>query len=50
MSYTPPRLRPYQIQLINDLYRKLNEGHKRVAIVAGTGAGKTVISGQRARE
>ncbi len=42
----PPQLRPYQIDLINDLYRKLNEGHKRVAIVAGTGAGKTVISGQ----
>lgn len=42
----PPQLRPYQVQLINDLYRKLNEGHKRVAIIAGTGAGKTVISGQ----
>jgi len=42
----PPQLRPYQVDLINDLYRKLNEGHKRVAIVAGTGAGKTVISGQ----
>jgi superfamily II DNA or RNA helicase len=46
MSQAPPKLRPYQVQLINDLYRKLNEGHKRVAIVAGTGAGKTVISGQ----
>ena len=46
MSQSPPKLRPYQVQLINDLYRKLNEGHKRVAIVAGTGAGKTVISGQ----
>ena len=42
----PPQLRPYQVEIINDLYRKLNEGHKRVAIVAGTGAGKTVISGQ----
>ncbi len=42
----PPQLRPYQVDLINDLYRKLNEGHKRVAIIAGTGAGKTVISGQ----
>ncbi|MEB3288957.1 MAG: DEAD/DEAH box helicase family protein [Leptolyngbya sp.] len=46
MSAVPPKLRPYQVELINDLYRKLNEGHKRVAIVAGTGAGKTVISGQ----
>lgn len=43
---SPPQLRPYQVELINDLYRKLNEGHKKVAIVAGTGAGKTVISGQ----
>ena len=42
----PPQLRPYQVELINDLYRQLNQGHRRVAIVAGTGAGKTVISGQ----
>ncbi|MEO1095674.1 MAG: DEAD/DEAH box helicase [Cyanobacteria bacterium J06638_28] len=41
-----PKLRPYQVNLINDLYRKLNEGHTKVAIIAGTGAGKTVISGQ----
>ncbi|MEO1622503.1 MAG: DEAD/DEAH box helicase [Cyanobacteria bacterium J06632_3] len=42
----PPRLRPYQVQLVNDLYRELNEGYKRVAVIAGTGAGKTIISGQ----
>ncbi|MEM1292932.1 MAG: DEAD/DEAH box helicase [Cyanobacteria bacterium P01_H01_bin.162] len=42
----PPRLRPYQVELINDLYRKVNEGHSKIAIIAGTGAGKTVISGQ----
>ncbi len=42
----PPQLRPYQVNLVNDLYRTLNEGHKRVAIIAGTGAGKTIISGQ----
>ncbi len=41
-----PTLRPYQVGLINDLYRELNEGHQRIAIVAGTGAGKTIISGQ----
>ncbi len=41
-----PKLRPYQVELINDLYRELNEGYKRVAIIAGTGAGKTIISGQ----
>ncbi|MGD1898405.1 MAG: DEAD/DEAH box helicase [Phormidesmis sp.] len=42
----PPKLRPYQVALINDLYCELNEGYKRVAIIAGTGAGKTIISGQ----
>ncbi|WP_204139024.1 DEAD/DEAH box helicase [Halomicronema sp. CCY15110] len=41
-----PRLRPYQVELINDLYRQINEGHTKIAIIAGTGAGKTVISGQ----
>jgi superfamily II DNA or RNA helicase len=43
---SPPQLRPYQAQLIKDLYEKLAAGHRRVAIIAGTGAGKTVISGQ----
>ncbi|MGJ3246291.1 MAG: DEAD/DEAH box helicase [Elainellaceae cyanobacterium] len=42
----PPTLRPYQVQLINDLYRTINQGYRRIAIVAGTGAGKTVIGGQ----
>jgi DNA repair protein RadD len=42
----PPTLRPYQIQLIKDLYIKLGQGYKRVAVIAGTGAGKTVIGGQ----
>jgi superfamily II DNA or RNA helicase len=36
----PPQLRPYQVELINALYRKLNEGHRKVAIIAGTGAGR----------
>ena len=39
----PPKLRPYQVALVNDLYRELNEGYKRVAIIAGTGGGKTVF-------
>ncbi|MCU0570543.1 MAG: DEAD/DEAH box helicase family protein [Oculatellaceae cyanobacterium Prado106] len=42
----PPSLRPYQNQLIKDLYIKLGEGHRRIAIIAGTGAGKTVIGGK----
>ena len=43
---SPPKLRPYQAELVKDLYEELNAGHKRVAIIAGTGAGKTIISGQ----
>ncbi len=42
----PPTLRPYQLQLIKDLYNKLSQGYRRVAVIAGTGAGKTVIAGQ----
>jgi superfamily II DNA or RNA helicase len=42
----PPTLRPYQIKLIQDLYAKLGQGHRRVAVIAGTGAGKTLIAGQ----
>lgn len=41
-----PKLRPYQVQLIKDLYDTLGEGYKRVAVIAGTGAGKTIIAGQ----
>lgn len=42
----PPTLRPYQSRVIKDLYIKLSQGHRRVAIIAGTGAGKTVIGGK----
>jgi superfamily II DNA or RNA helicase len=42
----PPTLRPYQVQLIKDLYETLGQGESRVAVIAGTGAGKTVIAGQ----
>ncbi|NJP11310.1 MAG: DEAD/DEAH box helicase [Leptolyngbyaceae cyanobacterium RU_5_1] len=42
----PPTLRPYQLKLIKDLYTTLGQGYKRVAIIAGTGAGKTVIGGK----
>ena len=45
-KHSPPKLRPYQEEVIKDLYKELNAGRKRVAIVAGTGAGKTIISGQ----
>jgi superfamily II DNA or RNA helicase len=45
-SSSPPKLRPYQVQLVKDLYARLAAGDKRVAVIAGTGAGKTVIAGQ----
>ena len=45
-SLQRPVLRSYQNQLIKDLYVKLAQGHRRVAIIAGTGAGKTVIGGK----
>ncbi len=41
-----PTLRPYQTKLIKDLYIKLGQGYRQVAIIAGTGAGKTVIGGK----
>lgn len=43
---TPPQLRPYQADVINGVYAKVREGFRRIVIIAGTGAGKTVISGQ----
>lgn len=43
---SPLKLRPYQTQLITDLYQAINQGYRRIAIIAGTGAGKTVIGGQ----
>jgi superfamily II DNA or RNA helicase len=46
VKLSPPTLRPYQTQLVKDLYTKLGEGYRRVAIIAGTGAGKTVIGGK----
>ena len=42
----PPKLRPYQAQVVNDVYAKIRNGRRKVVIIAGTGAGKTVISGQ----
>ena len=45
-SLSPPSLRPYQTLLIKDLYTKLGQGYRKVAIIAGTGAGKTVIGGK----
>jgi superfamily II DNA or RNA helicase len=41
-----PTLRPYQLKVVKEVYEKLSQGYRRVAIVAGTGAGKTVIAGQ----
>ncbi len=40
-----PQLRDYQIQVISELYKHINKKHRRILIVAPTGAGKTVIAG-----
>ena len=42
----PPTLRPYQIQVISDVYKQIRQGIKRILIFAPTGAGKTIISAQ----
>ncbi|KKJ00607.1 helicase SNF2 [Prochlorothrix hollandica PCC 9006 = CALU 1027] len=41
-----PQLRPYQADLVSALKHKVRDGFQRIVIIAGTGAGKTVISGQ----
>ena len=40
----PPVLRDYQIGFIEDIYKAIEEGHKRILGVSGTGSGKTVIA------
>ena len=35
------QLRPYQLQVKKDLYSRIREGHSKILLVAGTGAGKT---------
>ncbi|NES64194.1 MAG: DEAD/DEAH box helicase, partial [Okeania sp. SIO2D1] len=39
-----PQLRDYQLQVIDDLYQFIKHNHRRILIVAPTGAGKTVIA------
>ena len=41
-----PKLRPYQQQVIHELYAYIRSGVKRVLILAPTGSGKTLISAQ----
>ena len=38
-----PMLRPYQQQVICDLYARIRQGVKRVLLFAPTGSGKTVV-------
>jgi superfamily II DNA or RNA helicase len=40
---TAPVLRPYQDDVIGRVYQHIESGHRRLIIVAPTGAGKTVI-------
>lgn len=41
-----PKLRPYQIQFIREVYDQIRAGSKRILGVAPTGAGKTCIAAQ----
>ena len=43
-------LRPYQQQLINDLYTSIRSGNNSVVAVLGCGGGKSVIQGSIARQ
>jgi superfamily II DNA or RNA helicase len=40
------KLFDYQVDVINGVYRKIKEGKRKVAVVAPTGSGKTVMMGQ----
>ncbi|NJM90102.1 MAG: DEAD/DEAH box helicase [Hydrococcus sp. RU_2_2] len=42
----PPTLRPYQKQVITEVYQHIRRGEKRILVVAATGAGKTLVSSQ----
>lgn len=41
-----PVLRPYQRKVVHEVYEQIRNGQKRILVVAATGSGKTVISGQ----
>lgn len=43
-------LRQYQLDVIAKTHAEISSGHKRVLLVAPTGAGKTVIAGQLIRD
>lgn len=38
-----PTLRPYQQQLIAEIYQRIRAGNKRIVAFAPTGSGKTLI-------
>ena len=40
------QLRQYQRDVINEFHRRVDEGHRRIILVAPTGAGKTVIGAE----
>ena len=41
-----PKLRPYQEKAIADLYKLIDKGHRKLLLVAPTGAGKTLLMSQ----
>lgn len=53
LSLTPAKaieLRPYQLDAVEGLRAKIRQGHKRLILVAPTGAGKTVIASHLLRQ
>ena len=41
-----PRLRRYQRDVIDEFNRRIDDGHRRILLVAPTGAGKTIIGAE----
>ena len=41
-----PQLRQYQRDVINEFHRRIDEGHRRILLIAPTGAGKTIIGAE----
>ena len=44
------KLRPYQRDVVSDVLKAVKQGYKRILIVAPTGAGKTAISTDLAKQ
>ena len=43
------KLRDYQLELINGVYKSLSNGHKRIMVTSPAGSGKSVTMSEIAR-